>query len=455
LRRYLSLKIFAEDDCMNTSGSLSKGASALLTWCAAFLVLGLVFTNPILICASLIPIFIYTVGISVPPPQVLEVKRVGLKQSVWVGETLEILLSGKIGRGVGVVIVNDRIPEHFHLIDGSNYGVLWKGFASKSFSFSYKMKCTKRGNYSFPEVNVESRHFMGLRAPIQDTHGGKEKISVRPKLLLMRRMKIPRDLASRLYPIGSVSKFGPLSTDFKDIREYVPTDSFKVINWKATAKFSARGKTNLLVNEYEREGKRAIWIFLDAHFNMKIGTSVENAFEYAVEAASGIAYFFLNRGFKTGMCIYNSYLGSDFYPDSGKRQFLKISRELIALEPRMVRENLREVVEENKMYLVTLSPLIFIITHVTSENVGKLVGAIERIRRYRTRRRRSNVIVVNVNPYDLLPTANNLEELVARVLDARSIGMSRRIRKMGVTVLNWNPRKHNFATMLMKGVAFR
>jgi len=70
---------------------------------------------------------------------------------------------------------------------------------------------------------------------------------------------------------------------------------------------------------------------LDASSVLEVGTDIENAFEYCLEAANGVAYYFTDRGYRVGMYIYND--GNRLlYPDTGKKQFLRISWELIKLE---------------------------------------------------------------------------------------------------------------------------
>lgn len=430
-----------------------------MTCFAVLFLFGLFLANPAMLYASLIPIFIYLVGVSTPLPKV-EVKRIGFTDSAWVGETKEIQVMGQINGGIGTVIIYDHLPEHFELVEGSNYKAFWKGFREKTFCFSYQVRCTKRGNYYFGGVDWESRQVLGLRVPRRGSSKESSQLTVRPKVFTFRRLRILQNRAYVMYPMESVIKVGPRSTDFREIRDYLPGDPLKVINWKASAKVWARGKISPLVNEYEREGKQSVWIFLDAHPEMSIGTYVENSFEHAIRVAAGVAYHFLIRGFRLGMYVYND-LGMRFYPDTSKKQFYRIFEQLLKLKPLGVgvhvywEEALSKAVERNRKYLITLSPHVVIITHVTPHKMKDLSHGLKRILSYRGKTRKGKTIVVNVLPYDLIPKTNEMEVFAADMLEARSKGLSSHLRRTGARVLDWNPRDDTLGTKLMNYMKLR
>ncbi len=426
-----------------------------MTLFATLFVLGLLLANPPILLMSLIPIFTYLVGLSIPAPLV-EAERTGIKNSVFVGEKLRVQVKGTIKQGIGSVTIWDKLPEPFQLLSGSNYRVFWKGIRDKEFSCEYEILCRKRGKFDFEKVHCESRHFLSLREPSYGALDERKELIVRSRILFLRRIRTPPNIASTLYPKESISKLGAVSTNFQSLREYMPGDPFKFINWKATARFMAKGKEDLLVNEFEREGKRAVWIFLDAHPSLLVGTSVENCFDHCVEAADSVAYYFLSQGFFLGMSIYHA--GTCFYPDTGMKQYLKIARELISLGPRFYyeTESLARTVKKTRIHLANLSPLVIIITHLTAERIDALIEGVKNILvHYRTVRRKANVMLINVLPYDLIPQSHDLEQTVREMLAVDNRALCRRLQKAGIYVVNWNPRREDFGSKLMKYVRFK
>ncbi len=118
-------------------------------------------------------------------------------------------------------------------------------------------------------------------------------------------MRDPRLLSKMPTPMGAQSRLGMKTNDFMDIRPYSHGDPYRSINWKATAKLSGLGQARPLVNEYEKEGKKTVYIFVDAGSWMSLGSSVDNVFEYALQAASGISRFYLERDMKVGVYVYH------------------------------------------------------------------------------------------------------------------------------------------------------
>ena len=84
-------------------------------------------------------------------------------------------------------------------------------------------------------------------------------------------------------------------SDLYCIREYMPEDSARHVDWKATAKSGS-----LKVREFSREDERKLCIVFD---NPAAGAISEAAYEHAVNLAAtlGLAFFFAGRrGFIPG-----------------------------------------------------------------------------------------------------------------------------------------------------------
>ena len=436
---------------------IAKETSLLLTGFTIIFFSGFLLANSILICASFIPLFIYLIGVFIAPLEV-QIKKIGFPSSARIGEIIEVKIAGKITGGPGAVVICDEVPKPFQLVEGSNYKVVSKEFKEKAFSFSYKIRCTKCGNYRLG-VGWETRHILGLtltQVSINET----EQIRVFPALPKIRKMKLPMRTTQRIHPSGSIAKMGPLSTDFKEIRNYFCGDPFKIINWKASARAAGWGKLYPLVNEYEREGKLSIWLFLDANPDLRIGTSVENALEYGIRAAYSMSYYFLSKGYSLGMYIYN-HQGETLHFDTGKTQFIKIADNLLRLTPPKVGlqvfwdEGFSRAVEQNWKYLFTHSPGIVIITHVTQGNWGDLLNGLRKILVYKRRRKQPNILLINILPYEIIPKVNNWEIFAAKMLDVASRSFSNRLRNLGFTVLDWDPKKESMEIPLLSTIRLR
>ncbi|UCE28475.1 MAG: DUF58 domain-containing protein [Candidatus Bathyarchaeota archaeon] len=431
---------------------VAKEAGFLLKGFTIIFFSGFLLANSILICASFIPLFVYLLGVFSTNPEV-QIKKTDLPSSVRLGETVKVRITGKIASGLGATVIYDEVPEPFQLIEGNNYQIVSKRFKEKAFDFSYRIKCTKCGNYRLG-TGWETKHVLGLyptKASIKET----AQLKVIPRLPRIRRMKLPMRTTQRVRPGEAIAKIGPLSTDFKQIRDYFSGDPFRIINWKASARAAGWGKLYPMVNEYEREGKLAIWLFLDANPALRIGTSVENVLEYSMKTAYSIAYYFLSKGYILGLYIYN-HRGETFHFDVGKKQFMKIANSLLELTPRKAGlqvswdEGFSKAVERNRKFVMMQSPGVIVITHITSSNSGDLLNGMKKILAYKRRKRKPNILTINILPYDILPKVNSWEIFAAKMLDVASKDFSNQLRDLGVTVLDWNPEEGNVETALSR-----
>jgi uncharacterized protein (DUF58 family) len=437
--------------------SVASEIGLFLTGFAVLFFSGFLLANSILVCVSSIPILSYLIGLFITSPKV-QVEKIGLPSSARLGEIIEVKVKGQVTGGPGAVVLHDEVPESFQLVEGSNYEVISKGFDDKRFTFSYKMRCTKCGAYRLA-TGWETRDVLGVTRR-KVTVGEARQLKVFPVSPKIRRIRTPIRSTEKINPSEGIAKVGPFSTDFKEIRGYLYGDPFKIINWKASAKAAGWGKTYPLVNEYEREGKLTIWLFLDANPNLRVGTGFENTLEYGIRAAYDIAYYFLNKGYSLGVYVYN-HQGKMVHSDAGKKQFIRISNALIELSPPKAGmevywdEGFSKAVERNRTNLVTRSPAVIIITHLTPSNCEDVLDGLGKILAYKRKKRRPNILLINVLPYDLIPKANDWEMFAGRMLDVASRSLSNRLRNLGIAVLNWNPRKASIQTMLLGTIRLR
>lgn len=416
--------------------------------------------NLILIYSSLIPLFILIFALSVNQPHSITIKRLEKEMAAYVDNDLTLSFNIDISDGLGFITVADTLPQYFKLVDGSNFRVLWKGLRKKSQLFSYKVKCTRRGVYSLGPIKWETRHPLLLKQSMIGTIEEPLKLIVKHKPFSVRRMRSVRTLSKIPLPLGSSAKMGITTTDFREIRDYLPGDSYRSINWKVTARQLPRREASpLKVNEFEREGKKVVWIFLDKTVEMALGPIVKTPFEYAVQAATGIARFYLERDCRVGLCIYGSK-GAEriIFPEVGGRQYYKVLRGLIGAEVELEDKlftvsPLKDAIRKCRGHLVGNKPLTIIVTTITPKNFRLIIEGIKEIEKYITqvRYRSRQIIVVNLIGYHIA-ARDYFEETAANILELRNQQIIREVRKAGASVITWNPLRQSLAELLLAGL---
>ena len=435
----------------------------LLGSSAALFLPGVFLCNLILLCMAPVPIFFLLAGLAVVQPKNVELKRSPLKGSVIVGEVLEQKIDVEVKDGLGTVVIAGELPEEFELVSGSNFKVIWKGSKPKRDQIVYSFRCTKRGSYDLSGVKWESIHPLGLRQTEFGALPG-QKMMVRPRLFDIRKARSPNVMSRIPFPSAAVAKVGPVTIDFKELRQYSHGDPFKFINWKATARISSRGRFLPIVNDYDREGMKIVWVLLDRSSTMAAGPSVNNVFEHAVTVAYGLTYYYLRRGCRVGLCVYGGR-PEFLYPDVGNRQYHIILKELLRLKPEAgeeerggsgenPRSNLKDAVKLCRGYLSSYRPLFIVATRFSGENAAALLDGIKEIAKLTgTAGPRLPIMVVNISGYGLAARSGDEKE-AARVLWVESVLASRRFHGK-VAWVNWDPTRASFTSALLAQVVRR
>jgi len=428
---------------------LSSHCTSLLAVSITCLIIGLVFGNPVFISISLIPFSLIMLGLLLTRNPRLSTFTREAKTRVTTGEILEIKYELEFRGGPGIVVMFQELPPHFELVEGNSIRAIWKGFKTKKHSFSLKIRCTRRGDYSLAQLKCQSTPALRLIRPHIETPGKPLEISVSPRLLNLSRVRDLRGIATSPFPVIDIARIGVPTTDFREIRDYVQGDSMNNINWKATARNTAPDQKPL-TNVYEVEGKKSVWLFLNAASFLQVGTDIENAFEYCLEAANGVCYYYLIEGFRVGMYIFNS--GTRLiYPDTGKLQYSRISRELTTLKPGLKSDGFCEAVEKSRRYLLGLNPLSIVITGIDDRHGEDITRGIRELHcLYGIRKHRMPVVVINVSPYNVIRDQQDYDRGALLMLKLKTRPTLNRLCHLGASVVDWNPRQCSFSASMIR-----
>ena len=412
-------------------------ARSLIATALWFIAMGVIFGIPGVAYLAVIPIGVLAFGLLIDPPGGIEVERRIGKTSLKVGEEFTVKVRVVASRGFGPVIVRERLPYEFVLVGGSNVRSFFKGLRKTVFEFEYRVKAMKRGSYSLGPLEVFAGHPFNLKPGRWGVYGEPTEVPVLPLVALPKRVRTPVTKSPLAIPLTSISMRGASSTDFKEIREYRPGDPVKFINWKA----SARG-SRVLVNEFEREGKKTILFVMDPHGGL-VGTSVENPMEYGIQLISSLAYYFAKRGYNVGLYVMG--YGKLIMPSSGMRQLYTIVKTLLELEDVPPKEeSFALAVGRLKSTILRYTPLIIYVGNVIPENLPSIEGGIRKLRGL-YKLRRLPFLLFDVSVYQTIDRdAGLLVELKKRAIHRRLSG--------GVYVLPWNPAKEGVTSVVTKTV---
>jgi len=240
-----------------------------------------------------------------------------------------------------------------------------------------------------------------------------------------------RSRSRKLFPGGSPVKQPGPGSEFFLIRDYVPGDPFKDINWKAFA-----SKRKLLVNEHEREAVRDVIMMVDSRLPSGYGTLGDNSLMFSCRAAATCAAHFLKRRDNIGLVAWGERTIT-LKPGAGSKQLYELLTGLAGLVPEgnLPFEGLVDFAAPN----LSKSSPILIFTPMTDDptfvkGVSKLrvlgfpvlIISPSSIEFETTARMKTRQGIKDILPYDVL----RLEREV----------MINDVQGYGANVINWDPK---------------
>ena len=105
-------------------------------------------------------------------------------------------------------------------------------------------------------------------------------------------------------------------TSPSQIRAWAPGDSYRDINWKATARYDRP-----MVTQYDTDRNQAVYVFVDCGRLMRAPVGPLRKLDYAVSACADLARVATDRGDHVGLCCFSDRV-KVWHDAKGKREHL-------------------------------------------------------------------------------------------------------------------------------------
>jgi len=125
------------------------------------------------------------------------------------------------------------------------------------------------------------------------------------------------------------SQFKGRGLDFEELREYIPGDDVRSIDWNVTARMRRP-----FVKNYREERELTTWLAVDVSASESFGSQRVTKREFAAEVAATLAISALKNGDKVGLLLFTSEAELVLKPKKGRRHLLRVIRELLAFAPK-------------------------------------------------------------------------------------------------------------------------
>ena len=191
-------------------------------------------------------------------------------------------------------------------------------------SFNYMVRPLERGVYTYGAINTLVRTRLGLVERRYRQEQGKE-VAVYPSYIHLRKYELMA-LADR-WSMAGVKKVrrSAQRVEFERIREYIPGDDKRTVNWKATAR-----KSRLMVNQYQDEKAQQIISLIDLGRVMKMPFEGLTLLDRAINASLVLSDIAIKKDDKAGIITYSDKVHGLLAPSRDKSQIRKILELLYA-----------------------------------------------------------------------------------------------------------------------------
>ncbi len=192
--------------------------------------------------------------------------------------------------------LKEELPAQFQVRDNEFKLKLKR---NESSQINYFLMPLERGIYNFGNVVVMMKSLLGL-VMRKITASMEEDIAVYPSFMQMRKFELlahsaytPSQGSKRMRKIGH-------SMEFEQIKEYVPGDDVRTLNWKATAR-----KNSLMVNHYMDERSQQVFCIIDKGRLMKMPFNGLSLLDYAINTTLVLCNVSLSKQDKFGLLTFS------------------------------------------------------------------------------------------------------------------------------------------------------
>lgn len=195
----------------------------------------------------------------------------------------------------------------------------------------------RRGRFVLAEVTVRVGGPWGLMCR-QGARPLPATVRVHPPLRAWEEVEL-RINRARLLEVGLRSAPGRGGgTDFDSLREYLPDDDSRRIDWAATAR-SASGRA--VVRTYRAERNQTVVVLLDCGRLMSGRVADVPRLDHALDATLMLTAVATRLGDRTGVVAFAEHVRAVVPAGRGRDQLVRVTEAVYALEPELVESDYR------------------------------------------------------------------------------------------------------------------
>src|SRR5215831_2947291 len=173
----------------------------------------------------------------------------------------------------------------------------------------------------------------------------------------VRRVEVRTNRLVNDMMVGAyLSHFKGRGMDFEELREYIPGDEVRDIDWNVTYRMGRP-----FVKKFREERELALVLAVDISASSAFGSLRRTKREFAAEIAGTLAISAARSSDKVALLLFTDRVELFLPPRKGRRHILRVIREMLFFEPRQRRTNIPAALTFLNHVLVRRS-IVFLLT---------------------------------------------------------------------------------------------
>ena len=335
------------------------------------------------------------------------------------GEAVRATVTVRTERAVDRLELLVDLPRGVEVVDGDEARSM-RLRAGEQRELDLAVRCTRWGLYDVGALRMLARdpwRLVAWEGRVPASH----RLKAYPRPLTLRRLLPP--LETQVFAGSQVARAKGDGVEYADIRDFVPGDRVRSINWRASAR-----RHGLVVNERHPERNTDVVLFVDSFADVRDGD--RSVLDEAVRAAASLATRYLEHRDRVGLVGFGGVLRW-LQPGMGTSQRYRLVETL--LETGVAPTYTWRDVNVIPARILPTAALVLALTPLVDP---RFVVALEDLRG-----RRYDVAVVEVDPVPLVQSGRTEVERAAYRLWLLEREVLRwRLERRGIGIATWGDR---------------
>jgi uncharacterized protein (DUF58 family) len=327
---------------------------------------------------------------------------------------LRITLVAEVGAERAEVLL--QLPRRLVLLEGVNPVQLRLADGERR-ELAYRLSCAGWGAFRVGRVYLRTHDWFGLfrRESVFDR---RLPLKVYPSEESVRNLLRP--LETQVFAGNHVARQKGEGIEFADLRQFLPGDRIRHINWRASAR---RGE--LWINEHHAERNADVVILLDSFAEARRGDA--STLDPALRAAGTLAARYLRQKDRVGFVTFGGVLNW-LLPTTGAVQLYRIVDSMLDTQI-VLSYAWRDILTVPRGTLPPQALVLALTPLLDDRSEAALLDL---------RGRGFDLVVIEISPFPFLPEPQGeVAELAHRLLRLRREAVRGRFERAGIPVAVW------------------